>query len=167
MTIDSETGAPLNTTTAVARYFARPGLTKKDVADLVGELEREMLPVFVARIAAVRKLMQHGEKQAEERIATERVLNYGQEWTDPDTGVISVFSGDRREYKIVDPDGLRDALVKVGVPQNIIDRAVYKVWKIDNVTLNSIAKINEEAREAVADFRPDPGFAPAHLKEKE
>jgi len=166
MTIESES-APLNTSTAIARYFARPGLSKKDVGDLVGTLEREMLPVFVARISAVRKLMYHGEKMAEERIASERVLNYGQEWADPDTGVISVFVGEKRDYKIPDPDGLRAALAAAGVPQNLIDRAVFKVWKIDNVTLNSIAKINEEAREAVADFRPDPGYAPAHLREKE
>ena len=74
----------------------------------------EALLILVARATPIRKALQYIEKQAEGRIALDRILNFGQEWPDPDTGVIKVFKGDLRERRLSDPAGCREALLKAG-----------------------------------------------------
>lgn len=165
MATDKETITTEVTTSRALALYVSETPSESKIDELVKRLDPTMVPIVVARAVPIRKALQYIERVAESRIASERILNFGDDWTDPEQGVVYHFAGDPQEWKVADPDGLRDALKRAGVAQRVIDQAIVQVWKVNHTALNAIAEISEEAREAVSDFRTR-GFAPAHLKEK-
>lgn len=165
MATDKDTVTTEITTSRALALFVADIQTEKKIDEVVKALDPKMVPVLVARAVPIRRALQYVEKVAEARLASERILNFGDDWTDPEHGIIYHFAGEPTEWKVADPDGLRDALKRAGVAQRVIDQAIVQVWKVNHTALNAIGDISEEAREAISDFRTR-GFAPAHLKEK-
>jgi hypothetical protein len=159
--------APLLTSKALVEFVSTVP-TEKLIDSFVEELATMTpgaVPILVARATPIRKALQYIEKIAESRIASSRILNYGDEWVDPEQGVVYVFKGEQRERSMPDAAGCRAALLNIGAPKDMVTRAIYDVAKVNFVELNNLAKMDPRYAEIIDDFEAERGFAPAHLKE--
>ena len=163
----TETAIPL-TSAALALFVADPHTGEDEVERVVARLPAEQVPLLVARATPIRRLLETVETMGEGRISAERIIDFGGEWIDPETGEIFAFSGDPGEYEVNDPEGLRAALRATHkVSQVEIDIAVRPTYKLDNVQLNLLARRADEVREVIEDFRSRKPWRPAHLRPKE
>lgn len=159
-----EQDGTLATTRSLAVYVAGAP-AKKDIDAVVANLTPESVPLLVARAKALRKALAYIEQACEGRITAEFILKFGDEWIDPDTGVIFEFKGEQVK-EVGDYDGLRAALLAAGVPEDVVNRAVYSEPKANLRELATIAKRSDRCREIVDDF-VSVRYRPAHLNEKE
>jgi len=159
----SETKPPIETH-EVAVYIAGAP-SKADIEALVAKLEPAEVLVLTVRARDLGKGAAVVREMAEARVRAEFILKYGEDWTDPVTGVMQHFGGDQVK-ECGDPEGLRHALISAGVTVDVVDRAIYKEWKVNQSELTKIAKVSDERREIVEDF-VKVRWRPAHLSEKE
>ncbi len=133
---------------------------KKEIKALAGAFVEtvalEDLPVVVlnaSKYAAAAKAVQDA---GEVRLVQQAGWKHGRAWTDARVGGEAYeFRGAPGDYEILDPDGLHAAFAKASVPQDRLNRALFKVWKWDNDELNALAKAKPDrpragAREALA-----------------
>lgn len=156
---------------AVAVLVTDERATKETVASAVASMPPEDVPTIVVRARYVATLVKAVIDAGEGRLRAEKLLTPGAQWVDRGTGVIYEFVGEKGDWKVADPKGLRLALAalvrKDGsrlVEDAEIDAAVAVTYKANHTKLNDLAKRDQRVREIVDDFRTrDAG--PEHLKE--
>lgn len=158
--------APVTTSEIVAIAVATLDDLEK-LAQFIDTAPADRIPLIVIRAGAARKWLQKLETFGEQRIARDKIVLFGAETVDTDTGVIYEFRGELGERKITNPAELRKRLLAAGADSAAVARSIFDEIKVSFTELNKIAQTSRAYAEIIEDHEAERKFRPPHLVAKE
>jgi len=151
---DETTAVATLTTEQLATIASETFDDQSALENYIADLPAERVPLVLARTMALRRWLQQIEKMAESRMGLDQILTSGEFWTDPDTAVEFMFTGDRKR-EVKDPEGLRAALAEI-VMRPLADRAYRAAFRVKVEVmlreLDEMVKFAPQTGDIVRDF---------------